>query len=250
MEQGNWPLAVGRWLFRNRSHMPIVFATLFLPALGQFQFLRNSHSQQLYWELFCLGISLLGLMVRILTVAYIAEGSSGRELSTPKAEQLNTTGSYSLIRHPLYLGNSIIWLGIASMMHNGWLSLSIMLICLAHHRFIIIAEESYLNNRFGSHYAEWARKTPALIPSLRNWTPPDLPFSMAMVIRREYSGLFQISAVYLFMNAVLNYAGQGVWFVDSVFKYFFIFVSIVCAITWFIVKRTSRLPAPDRSLLK
>ncbi len=241
-------LAFGQWLFQHRYFMPFFFATLFVPAFDHFKLLQRQPLQQLQWELLCLGISLLGLSIRMMTVAFIAESSSGRELSTPKAEHLNTTGIYSLVRHPLYIGNSVIWLGVASMMHLWWLSLAIMLISLLYHRLIICAEECYLKNRFGQVYVEWAQNTPVLIPDLRNWAAPELPFSAAMIVRREYSGLFQVVAVFTLMNAVLNYVARGVWVVDPVFRYLFLTVSVICAAIWYIVKRTSVLPAPDRSL--
>jgi protein-S-isoprenylcysteine O-methyltransferase Ste14 len=241
-------LAVGQWLFQHRCFMPAFFALLFIPALNHFQFPQNSHLLQIYWELVCLGISLLGLAVRVMTVAYISEPSSGRELSTPKAEHLNTTGIYSLVRHPLYIGNLIIWLGVVSMMRLWWLSLAIILLSLGYHRLIIGAEESYLGNRFGQVYLEWAQKTPALIPSFRNWAPPEYPFSMAMVLRREYSGLFQVIAVFCFMNAALNYVQLDVWAIDLIFRYLLAATVLICGPIWYIVKRTSWLPAPDRNL--
>jgi protein-S-isoprenylcysteine O-methyltransferase Ste14 len=224
--------------------MPLLFATLFLPALADFKYLNQSRLEQLQWELFCLAISLLGLMVRILTVAYISEQSSGRELSNPRAEKLNTSGAYSLVRNPLYLGNLIIWLGITALVHLWWFSLMFMLIAVVYYRQIIIAEEDYLRNRFGAPYIEWADRTPPLIPSLRNWVPPALPFSLVMVIRREYSGLFQIVAVFSFINGGLNFAAQGSWVMDRFFQYLFIVVSGVCAVIWFLVKKTSLLQAP------
>ncbi|HWR29852.1 MAG TPA: methyltransferase [Negativicutes bacterium] len=250
MERLSWQVRAGRWLFRHRSHMPVLFAVLFLPAVESFKLNQHSSLQQLKWELVCLGISLLGLAVRVMTVAYVSEASSGRELSAPKAEQLNTTGSYSLVRNPLYVGNSIIWLGVSSMMQLWWLSLSILLISLLYYRLIICAEEYYLGVRFGQSYVKWAKKTPTFIPSIRYWAPPELPFSMAMVIRREYSGFFQIIATFAFMNAMLNYAAQGVLAVHFVFQYLLIAASVICGAIWVIVKRTSWLPAPDRSNIK
>jgi len=250
LDRLSWQVRAGRWLFRHRSYMPVLFAVLFLPAVESFKLNQHTSLPQLKWELVCLGISLLGLSVRVMTVAYISEPSSGRELSAPKAEQLNTTGSYSLVRNPLYVGNSIIWFGVSSMMQLWWLSLSILLISLLYYRLIICAEEYYLITRFGRSYEEWAKKTPVLIPSICHWTPPELPFSMAMVIRREYSGFFQIIATFTFMNAMLNYATQGVLAVHFIFQNLLIAASVICGAIYVIIKRTSWLPAPDRSNMK
>jgi len=135
-----WSVITGQWLFQRRSFMPLFFALLFVPAFDYFEFVQSRHSLQLRWELLCLGVSLVGLTLRILTVAYITENSSGRHLSAPSADQLNTTGLYSLVRHPLYLGNSIIWLGVASMFHLWWLSAAFILLSFSYHRLIICAE--------------------------------------------------------------------------------------------------------------
>ena len=246
VERNERQASLGFWLFRHRGYMPAFFAMLFLPASEHFRLLGINHQQQIQWELFCLGISMLGLTLRILTVAFISEASSGRERSRPQAEQLNTTGIYSLIRHPLYLGNSIIWLGVASTLHLWWLSFCFMLISLVYHRLIIYAEENYLRSRFGAVYIEWANKTPAFIPAIHNWAAPSLPFSMAMVLRREYSGLFQIIAAFALINAGLNYVMQGVWNMDSIFQYLLLGTTLICAAIWFVVKRTDWLPAPVR----
>lgn len=239
-----WKLLFGQWLFRRRGVMPAFFAIAFLPVLDSFQFIQNSHVRQLYWELGCLAISLFGLFIRVMTVAFVREGSSGRELSTPRADRLNTSGLYSVVRNPLYLGNMIVWLGIVSMLHQWWLSGSILLISYLYHRTIIVAEEAYLANRFGSTYIEWRRRTPAFIPDFRHWTPPELSFSAVMVLRREYSGLFQIVAAFAFMNLVLNHSATGDWLIDSVFRNLLIEASLICGVIWGVVRWTAWLPAP------
>jgi hypothetical protein len=66
------------------------------------------------------------------------------------------------------------------------------------------------------------------------------------VLRREYSGLFQIIAAFALINASLNYAIQGLWNVDSVFQKLLLATTLICAAIWFAVKRTDWLPAPER----
>lgn len=245
VKQTNWKLKSGQWLFRHRSVMPAVFAVAFLPALDSFQFFQNCHAQQIYWELGCLLVSLIGLFIRAMTVAFIREGSSGRELSAPRADRLNISGLYSMVRNPLYLGNMIIWFGIVSMLHQWWLSGLIMLISYIYHRMIIVAEEGYLASRFGSDYLEWRRRTPAFRPDFRRWTPPELPFSGVMILRREYSGLFQVIAAFALMNMVLHHAVTGVWLLDSVFQNLLIEVSVICGVIWVAVRWTSWLSLPQ-----
>ncbi len=245
VNQENWKLHFGQWLFRRRGVMPAFFAVAFLPALDSFQFIQNSHAGQIYWELGCLAISLFGLVIRGMTVAFIREGSSGRELSAPRADRLNTSGLYSVVRNPLYLGNMIIWFGIISMLHQWWLSGSILLISYFYHRTIIVAEEAYLANRFGSDYLAWRQRTPAFIPNFRGWTPPEFSFSAVMVLRREYSGLFQIVAAFALLNLVLHHAATGEWILDSVFQNILIEASVLCGVIWFAVRWTSWLPSPQ-----
>ncbi len=244
VKQAEWTLNFGQWLFRRRSVMPAFLAVALLPALDSFQFIQNCHVRQIYWELGCLTISLFGLFVRGLTVAFIREGSSGRELSTPRADRLNTSGLYSVVRNPLYFGNMLIWFGIVSMLHQWWLSGLILLISYIYHRTIIVAEEAYLASRFGSAYLEWRQRTPAFIPDLRGWTPPELPFLAVMVLRREYSGLFQIVAAFALMNLILHHAATGVWLLDSVFQNLLVEGSVLCGVIWIAVRWTSWLSAP------
>jgi len=63
-------------------------------------------------ELIFLGVSILGETIRIFTVGYAPRNTSGRNtIAGQIADELNTSGIYSLVRHPLYLGNFFIWLG-------------------------------------------------------------------------------------------------------------------------------------------
>ena len=61
----------------------------------------------------CAGLlTLSGLALRAYTVCTTPKGTSGRNTARQVADHLNTKGIYSVVRHPLYLANYLIWAGI------------------------------------------------------------------------------------------------------------------------------------------
>ncbi|MEI8353972.1 MAG: isoprenylcysteine carboxylmethyltransferase family protein [Lentisphaerota bacterium] len=147
------------------------------------------------WELFCMLVSFFGLAIRVLTVGYTPHKTSGRNTKEQIAETLNTTGIYSVVRHPLYLGNFFMWLGIALFAHTIWVTVIFILAYWVYYERIMFAEEAFLRNKFGQAYASWTEKTPAFIPCFRNYAPSSLPFSVKTVLRREYNGLLAVIVV-------------------------------------------------------
>ncbi len=190
--------------------MPLVTAGLFLVALRNFSYPRGNHYLDSIWDGVSLGVAFLGLVIRIITVGYVPRGTSGRTTSDPKASVLNTTGMYSIVRHPLYLGNFFIWLGISMFPRSLIFSLSAILLFFLYYELIIFAEERFLQDRFGRGFSEWAKRTPHLFPRFKNWSRPELRFSWKMVLKREYSGFFAIIAVFtcLEIAADLFYLGK------------------------------------------
>ena len=90
----------GLSLFRWRSYWPLVGLALAVWIV----WLRPNPYPELAWPALALG--LLGLLVRIATVGYTPKNTSGRNTAEGQvAESINTQGMYSLVRHPLYLGN-------------------------------------------------------------------------------------------------------------------------------------------------
>lgn len=190
----------GEWLFRWRSYLPLFMIGLFLLAFSEFRNPTGGRLLGRVWEVVCLLISLAGLGIRILTVGYVPEGTSGRNTRGQIADVLNTTGTYSLVRHPLYLGNFIIWLGISLFARIWWFSLIIVLIWWLYYERIMFAEEDFLEEKFGEAFSAWADKTPAFFPKFIGWTKSTLPFSWKTAIRREYSSLFAIIVVFTLME--------------------------------------------------
>jgi len=155
---------------------------------------------------------LAGLAIRVVTVGHVPRGTSGRNTHEGQvAEVLNTSGIYSVVRHPLYLGNFVIWLGIAMFCRLWWLTAIFALAFWIYYERIMFAEGEFLRRKFGEAYLAWAEKTPAFLPRLTGWRRPELPFSLRTVLRREYPGLFAICACFFALEAYQRVVIRGEW---------------------------------------
>lgn len=117
----------------------------------------------------------------------------------PVAAELNTTGPYSLVRNPLYLGRILHFTGVA-MLSGSWLygALPLLVSILVYER-ISLYEEEFLREKFGDAPAQWAVEVPFLWPRLRGWMKPKYPFWVRRCIKRENKKvIYLISAVVLF----------------------------------------------------
>lgn len=192
----------GNWLFRWRSFLPLLLFGIFLVALTDYEYMGQT--LDMMWELVCLITSFVGLAIRILTVGHAPRHTSGRNTKRQVADSLNTTGMYSMVRNPLYLGNFMMGLGIALFVHLWWVTLIYILLFCVYYERIIFAEEAFLRRKFGTEYLNWANRTPAFIPNLRLFTPPALPFSFRSVLRREHNGFFVLIGVMFFFEVATD----------------------------------------------
>jgi protein-S-isoprenylcysteine O-methyltransferase Ste14/membrane-associated phospholipid phosphatase len=204
----------GRWFYRWRSFLPLIIVPLFLIELRSFTYPEGSHFLDRLWELFCFSISLLGLGIRIYTVGYVPKRSSGRTTSEPKAQELNRTGMYSIVRHPLYLGNFVIWAGIILFAHSFTLAAFGFLAFFLFYERIILADEAFLSEKFGPEFAQWAQKTPMILPRFKLWCKPAQFFSWQNVLAREYPGLFAIIVSFTAIEIFGDRFYEGKWVID------------------------------------
>lgn len=199
----------GNWFFRWRSYLPFVLLPLLAVALNEYERPLQSERWHHWWSIFCLAVSLLGLMVRCLTAAHLPAGTSGRNTRRQVAEQLNTLGIYSTVRHPLYLGNYLIGLGIFLAPFHGALATIYTLTFWLYYERIMVAEEAFLLAKFSDSFGSWAASTPAFVPKLSLWKPAALSFSLKTLLRREYTGLLVVVASHTSVQIVKNYAVFG-----------------------------------------
>jgi protein-S-isoprenylcysteine O-methyltransferase Ste14 len=114
----------GNFLFRYRSHLPLVLLPIAFWVIS-YMVQRNpslfSVSDLTFLEILAIASCLLGLVIRIFTVGYTPKNTSGRNTAQGQvADRVNITGIYSIVRHPLYLGNYFMWLGIAILTGELW----------------------------------------------------------------------------------------------------------------------------------
>lgn len=220
----------GNWLFRWRSFLPIVFVVPLAIAVLTMEWPFGSYKFHVFWEHVSLGVSLLGVLVRVLTVGHTPIGTSGRNTAAGQiAETLNTTGIYSTVRHPLYLGNFLIGLGAVMVPFQGWLVAIYSLSFWVYYERIMLAEEEFLRRKFGDAYGAWASQTPAFLPKLCRWTRPSLPFSLRNVLKREYTALALAVILHVVIETVEHLVIDGrfkfepIWFamlMTTLFAYF------------------------------
>lgn len=177
----------GEWAFRWRSVAPtmVILPALFL-AIMDVRYLFGDHDFDQVWDLFAMLFVVAGLSLRIWTTGHTPRRTSGRNTKGQVADELNTTGVYSLVRNPLYLGNFIGGFGVILMVHSWWLSLYYILAFSLYFERVIMAEERFLIKKFGEGYRCWASRTPAIFPRIKGYFEPRLPFCWKTVIRREY----------------------------------------------------------------
>ena len=175
----------GNWLFRYRGQLPLV---LFILAAPVILMQENNGQHHALWTMVAVFCSVAGAVVRAYTIGTTPRGTSGRNTKQQVAESLNTSGIYSIVRHPLYLGNYLMWIGIVVFTRDLNFILLVSLLYWVYYERIMMAEEAFLRNRFGTAFESWSDRVPAFIPALSGFRAPITPFSPVSVLRREYSG--------------------------------------------------------------
>jgi protein-S-isoprenylcysteine O-methyltransferase Ste14 len=226
----------GGWLFRWRGYVPLAIIALIVFVMRDFRYLGNSRHFNALWEIGCVAVSFLGLGIRAYTIGHTPKNTSGRNAREQRAESLNTSGIYSIVRHPLYLGGFFVYLGIVLFAHVWWLAVICVLAYWLYYERIMFAEEFYLRGKFGSAFEQWAERTPAFVPDFRQWQPPNLPFSLKNVLRREYNNFFSAVLILFALDGLGRYIAEGQARLDPAWT---IFLGVGFAI-WIVLRTIKR----------
>ncbi len=216
----------GSFLFRYRGVLPI--AILALAILAYIQHATGLHenvenAENVLYTYCCLLITLSGFAIRVYTVGYSSENTSGRNTKEQIADELNTTGIYSLLRHPLYAGNFLMWLGIGLLSQNVWFMLAFIFIYWVYYERIMFSEEQFLRRKFGNDYLKWTEETPAFIPAFKKLKKNTNKFNIKRVLKQEKTGLLLVFLLYFLFNEI----GLAVTLKRIAFDFNFCFFAMV-----------------------
>jgi len=111
-----------------------------------------------------LGITLLGVAIAIWSRRHLGRYWSGR-VSIKVDHELIRSGPYRVLRHPIYTGLLLMYLGTALISCELHGLVAVLLAIYAYWRKIGI-EEAALAEAFGEKWSEHRRKTWALLPGI------------------------------------------------------------------------------------
>ncbi len=241
----------GDFLFKHRSFLPLI---LLITGIGVKMYGNQSMEGVndsfigAFLEIFALLISMLGFVTRVMVVGYTPSNTSGRNTKEGQvADSLNTTGLYSLVRNPLYLGNYLMWFGISMLTENLWFVLLFSMVFWVYYERIVFAEEQFLRVKFGEAFLSWSSNTPPFLPSHLKYVKPKLDFSWKKVLRREKNGFLGLFVVFLLFELAGQFASDGTFFIEKTWIIVGTLCSGVLYLTLKILKRyTSYLLEADR----
>lgn len=190
----------GNFLFRYRGQIPVILILAAIPVI--YFTLDNNLTpfSQLILTVIAIISSLKGSVIRAIAIGTTPKGTSGRNTEKQVAESLNTTGIYSMVRHPLYLGNYLMWSGLVLFTFNAWFFAVFSLVFWIYYERIMFAEERFLERKFGEEYMKWSQTVPAFIPDPRKHIRGKIRFSLKSVLRREYSGILATVLCFAFID--------------------------------------------------
>lgn len=234
----------GNWLFKYRSYVPLLlfpFATLVI-LFGNPGFGFNSTA----WYALCLGVSLAGQVVRALVIGFTPAGTSGRNTSQQVAETVNTAGMYSLVRHPLYLGNFLMMCGPFMLLGNLGFFVGASFFYWIYYERIMFAEEGFLRKKFGQSFTDWAAKVPPFFPRKLKWMPNQLSFSLKNILKREYSGILSLGATFAYINFTQHLMYSGKPYISLFWQVVLGTAFVACIVLRTLKKNTSMLEVSGR----
>jgi protein-S-isoprenylcysteine O-methyltransferase Ste14 len=237
----------GNVLFRYRGQIPVILFLLAVPVIYFTDYSQISESSQVTMTYISIILSVVGFYIRAIAIGTTPKGTSGRNTKAQVAEELNMKGIYSMVRHPLYLGNYLMWIGIVTFTFNIYFVVIVSLIFWLYYERIMFAEERFLERKFRDDYINWSKNVPAFFPCVRKYKQGDISFSLKSVLRREYSGFLATVFGFLFVDHIRHYFINGTIEIYRISTYVFAAAIIISLILRSLKHYTNILKEEDRS---
>ena len=200
---------LGNFFFKYRNALfPMIFLVALATGLPTAPFGRPELEP--FLDVLGTGIALLGQALRILTIGYeyIVRGGQNRQVY---ADKLVQGGVFSHCRNPLYVGNILIALGLALVIHSFVFYVLFIPFILIAYIAIVAAEERYLRNKFGDEYDDYCHRVNRWIPNWSGYSNSvkNMRFNWSRVLIKEYNTTFALLAALVCLDMWSDYAVFG-----------------------------------------
>ncbi|MDR6756965.1 protein-S-isoprenylcysteine O-methyltransferase Ste14 [Mycoplana sp. BE70] len=199
-------IGIGNFFFKYRNQLfPAIIVALFLlaPPVAHGSTAVEQVSAIVAILLVLAG---LGLRATVIGYAYIQRGGLNKRVY---AKDLVTEGMFGVCRNPLYVGNMLIYSGVFLFSGNPLaVVLGIGLFAFLY-QCIVLAEEEFLEKKFGDAYRAYCRDVPRWALRLRRFrsATEGMAFNVRRVIAKDYSTMSATLITLLvieFYRAALN----------------------------------------------
>ena len=200
---------LGNRLFPFRRFFYGIPILILLVGSTRLRYPFGSHLWDEIFEMAGFVTALTGIALR-----FWASGSSLRGV-IKKAKtarfHLRSTGIFSAVRHPHFLGDFLIAWGLSiPLVHPVLILLSLTTFGLLSFP-ILFAREILLLRRYPNAYQQYRAKTPLLLPSLKNWTPNKIRFRWCLALRKEANLLGVIGILFFCIEQFRDRIIEGRW---------------------------------------
>jgi len=140
-----------KWIYYLRNvgaALPLLFALIFD--------YYESESEYLVWGVGPT-IFLIGVAIRIWAQQHL-------HYRMGIHKQLTTTGPYRLVRNPLYIANTLAYVGVTFCPELLWLAPLTLMWGIGVYSLVIRYEEEHLLNKYGDSYQRYLEEVPRWIP--------------------------------------------------------------------------------------
>lgn len=118
------------------------------------------------WEFWAAAlVTAAGLAFSVWARVHLGHNWSGT-VTIKREHELVVTGPYALVRHPIYTGLLLAFIGSACARGEWRGVLAVVIVWAAFWRKLRV-EEHWMAERFGERYAQYRNRVPALVPFVR-----------------------------------------------------------------------------------
>jgi protein-S-isoprenylcysteine O-methyltransferase Ste14 len=106
-----------------------------------------------------LGLVVLAMGVALIAAARVHFARTGQAPAPWKpSPELILEGPFRFTRNPMYVGLTLVTIGLGDALDDLWISAAAPLALLAVHFIAVLPEERYLSEKFGARYDDYVRR--------------------------------------------------------------------------------------------